>query len=93
MIPRGDTFGHDPATNRRSGIVVACMLRDVVLILLGAYALLGAVVGAWFVLRGAGMIDPLAARTGIRVRWIWLPGAVMLWPWVVVRCFATRRSP
>lgn len=69
------------------------MIRDVILISLGIYALVGIVVGGWFVLRGAGRIDPLAAKTGLSVRWIWLPGAVMLWPWVIVRCGRARRSP
>ena len=49
---------------------------------LAVYTAVGVVFGVVFVLRGAARIDPVAARTPLRVRVLFLPGAAALWPWL-----------
>lgn len=63
------------------------------LVLMGVYALVGAAFAAGFVVRGAGMIDPVAARAPARVRLLFAPGAVALWPILTVKWARARRAP
>ena len=44
------------------------------------YATVGALFAAAFVWRGAGAIDPVAQHAPLRVRLIFFPGALALWP-------------
>lgn len=55
-------------------------VMSVLLWALGAHLLVGAVVGAAFVLRGIGRVDGAAAGAGWRVRLVLWPGAAALWP-------------
>lgn len=44
------------------------------------YLLVGAGAAVWFVLVGAGRRDPAAADASLRVRLILAPGAIAIWP-------------
>lgn len=63
---------------------------ELVLAALLAYAVVGALVGCAFALRGAGAIDAQARRTNLRTRLILVPGAAALWPWVLARWVRAR---
>jgi hypothetical protein len=49
------------------------------------YAIIGAVVAAWFLLFRLDAIDP-AARGAYTFRPLVIPGLVLLWPLVLLRC-------
>jgi hypothetical protein len=51
----------------------------------GVYALVGVLVLLPFLLRGAGTLDPAARRGTLGFRALIVPGAVALWPLVLVR--------
>jgi hypothetical protein len=54
------------------------------------YAVVGGLVAVPFVLIGVDRVDP-ASRGAIAFRPLLLPGAVMLWPVVLVRWIALER--
>jgi hypothetical protein len=49
------------------------------------YVAIGLAVALPFVLRAVQRLDPAAAGAGLGFRLCILPGAVALWPWVVLR--------
>ncbi|MFG0259932.1 MAG: hypothetical protein ACF8LK_06220 [Phycisphaerales bacterium JB041] len=51
-----------------------------ILVLAGLYGLVGVGVAAWFVGWGAARRDAAAARAPLRVRVLFAPGAVAVWP-------------
>lgn len=59
--------------------------------LLSAYLLAGLVFSIAFVLFGYRAILPEASGSGIVVRFIWVGGAVTLWPYLLFR-WAQRRD-
>lgn len=65
---------------------------QILLITLAVYMALGCAFGAWFVLLGVGRIDAIAADTPFRVRVLFFPGSVALWPLLASKCFASNRS-
>lgn len=56
-----------------------------ILYVIGVYLLVGLVVGLFFVLGGVRGVDPVAAAAPVRVRMLFLPGSVAVWPIVVWR--------
>jgi hypothetical protein len=57
-----------------------------VLVLLGSlYLLVGLVFAGYFVARGAGRLDPVASHGTWGFRLLILPGALALWPVLLVR--------
>lgn len=60
-------------------------ITEIVLIAVSGYLLVGIAFGVWWVFAGAGRSDALAARTPIRVRLLFLPGAAMLWPVLITK--------
>ena len=75
-----------------SGLLVGKVIRAGLSILVqGAkmlfliYAAIGGLVSGWFYISGYRRID----RSSIGARWytrlLWVPGAVLLWPWVVAK--------
>lgn len=56
-----------------------------------AYVIAGSAFAIWFVCRGAASLDPAAGASGWGFRLIILPGAVALWPYLLLRI--TRKEP
>lgn len=54
-------------------------VAEILLLLIGAYVLVGLVFGLWFVLRGVQR-DPAARAAGLGFRLLILPGSAALWP-------------
>jgi hypothetical protein len=55
------------------------------------YALAGAVFAVPFVWRGAGAIEPVAREATWGFRLLILPGALTLWPYLLVRWWRASR--
>jgi len=60
---------------------------------LGLYAAIGVVFALMFVTFGARRIDPNAVAMSLRARLIIFPGAVGLWPLLLVKVIAGRPAP
>ena len=58
---------------------------DVVALVLGVYAAIGALVGAALLAGPIARIDPAAAAAPLRVKLLWMPGLVALWPVALLR--------
>ena len=58
---------------------------------LGLYALVGLITGVAFVSFGVTQVLPYSMTLGARV--LVLPGAVALWPYVLMRWLKLRRAP
>lgn len=65
---------------------------QLVLLMIGVYLLIGICFGVWFVSRGAAQRDATARSASTRVRMIFLPGAVALWPLLLTTGSAAERS-
>jgi hypothetical protein len=63
---------------------------SVLLVLVGAYVVVGAAFGCAFVLVGAKRVDPVAAHAPLHVRLLFLPGSAALWPFLAKKWLATR---
>ena len=59
---------------------------------LAVYALCGIVTGVAFVTLGVTQVLPHASIT-VPARILWLPGAAILWPYVLVRWLKSRGTP
>jgi len=68
---------------------------DTLVMALGIYALIGAVVGLVFMFGGAGRIDPAARGKGLplRVRLLIFPGIAGLWPLMLTKLFTQKEPP
>ncbi len=68
---------------------------EVIVLALGLYALIGALVGLVYVFGGAGRIDPAAKGKGlpVRVRLLVLPGIAGLWPLMLAKLFVQKEPP
>ena len=53
--------------------------------LMGAYALVGLLVAPWLIFSASGRFDPAVARSTRGFRVLVLPGAMLLWPLLLVR--------
>jgi hypothetical protein len=58
------------------------------LLLLAAYAAVGAIVALAFVIFGVTQVQPMPVTLGARIL-LW-PGALLLWPYVAVRWVDSR---
>ncbi len=56
------------------------LIADIVLVVAGAYVLLGLIVGLGFVSRGVGQVDPAARGAPWSFRLLILPAVTALWP-------------
>ena len=54
------------------------------------YLGIGILFACWFAWRGAGLLDPVAARGSLGFRVFTLPGAVLLWPYLLARAARIR---
>ena len=55
-------------------------MAQIFLMVVSVYLVLGLVFAVLFVLRGYKRIDALAATAPLRIRILWMPAAVALWP-------------
>ncbi|MEM1323050.1 MAG: hypothetical protein AAGG75_22485 [Bacteroidota bacterium] len=56
------------------------MIAQIFLSVLGLYLLMGFLFALWFVNRGASRLDENAASANWKLKALWLPGAMALWP-------------
>jgi hypothetical protein len=68
-------------------------ITPVILALIGAYLALGIPVGIAFIARGVDRIDPAMGSSPKRVRLVILPGAVALWPILLVKWVRAPKHP
>ena len=68
---------------------------EILVLALGIYALIGLLVGLFFMFGGAGRIDPAAKGKGLpfRVRLLILPGIAGLWPLMLIKLFTQKEPP
>ena len=59
---------------------------------LGIYYAIGLVVGLRFILATAPRLDPVARKAPLRVRMLFLPGAIAVWPLTIARAAALDKS-
>jgi hypothetical protein len=57
---------------------------------LALYLGLGGVFAIGFALRWAGRLDPVAGEGSVGFRLLILPGAALLWPWLLLRVARSR---
>lgn len=57
----------------------------------GAYLLLGAIVGALVIVAGVGRFDSAARASKRSLRLLWWPGAAALWPVLLVKWLRAAR--
>lgn len=55
-------------------------IPSLILIAVAIYGAVGIVFAAFFVARGGAAIDPILTKTPLRTRILFAPGAVALWP-------------
>jgi hypothetical protein len=56
----------------------------------GGYALVGVLFAVPFVWRGAGVVEPVAREGTLGFRFLILPGAITLWPYLLFRWLRAR---
>ncbi|MEZ5999485.1 hypothetical protein [Hyphomonas sp.] len=61
--------------------------------LLGLYFAVGAVIALGFVAFGAGRIDPDAKAMPLQARLLVFPGAMGLWPLILLKLFTQKAPP
>jgi hypothetical protein len=69
------------------------MIVNLVLLAMAGYLLIGSLFGAWFIVSGVRRVDVVAAHTSLRVRWVWFPGAVLLWPLLIAIIVLRKTQP
>ena len=57
---------------------------------LALYLVLGGVFAIGFALTWAGRLDPVAKEGSVGFRLLILPGAALLWPWLLLRVVKSR---
>lgn len=68
------------------------MVAELIAYALIAYGAAGIVFACAFVMRGAGMLDPAAAKSGPGFRVMILPGSAALWPVLLLRWMRAKRA-
>jgi hypothetical protein len=68
-----------------NGVIMPGRPLDIVLPALALYLVAGAAFAVWFVIRGAGRLDPVARQGSRGFRLLLLPGATLLWPLLAAR--------
>lgn len=68
---------------------------EMLVLVLGIYALIGVLVGLIYMFGGAGRIDPAAKGKGLplRVRLLVFPGIAGLWPLMLTKLFTQKEPP
>lgn len=58
-----------------------------------SYLAIGVAFAVPFAARWAARLDPVAERGTLGFRLLLLPGATLLWPWLVLKVLRARRVP
>lgn len=67
-------------------------MAEVILTSIGIYAGIGLLFAAWFVVKGVATMDPVAIHAPWSFRALIFPGVAALWPVVLKKSLAARRS-
>ncbi len=67
-------------------------IRDIFLLSLVAYLGFGQLFALWFVFKGVQSMDPVASKTPLVIRLVWLPGAALVWPLLAAKSKILLRS-
>lgn len=68
-------------------------LANIIVVAIGAYVVLGLLVGLVYMFGAAGRIDPAAKGMPIRARVLIFPGIVGLWPLMLAKLFSQTEPP
>ena len=71
---------------------MAGTISYLVLILTTIYFGIGMVFSVFFLMKGAGAVDPVAQVTPLRTRVLFVPGAAAVWPVLVIKWLRAGRS-
>jgi len=58
--------------------------------IIAVYAALGVVTAGWLIAGGLGRLDRNAAHAPLRIKALWIPGFVALWPLMIARAFGVQ---
>ena len=61
-------------------------------LLISVYLITGVAFAVAFVLVGFRKIDPSAENAGLLVRLLWLPGALVLWPYLLAKWIRAQKD-
>ncbi len=73
-------------------MAVAISVPMLILMATLIYGMIGVVFSALFVFRGAAVIDPIVRTTPLRTRVLFAPGAVAVWPVLLIKWLSARRA-
>ena len=73
---------------QNTGVAIEIIIRAI-LIALAIYLFIGLIIGLLFVISGIRRVDPVAESAPMRVRVLFLPGSIAIWP-VVLHGWRTR---
>jgi hypothetical protein len=68
-------------------------IANLIVTLLGFYFGMGALIALAFALFGAGRIDPDAKGMPLQARFLIFPGAMGLWPLILIKFFTQKAPP
>ncbi|MDY8134550.1 hypothetical protein [Aquimarina sp. 2201CG5-10] len=68
------------------------IIIDIFLTILGIYAIIGVLFGIYFFIKGAFQIDELIADSKWTVRLLLVPGAIGLWPILLLKILKTSKT-
>ncbi|MEM7001008.1 MAG: hypothetical protein AAF529_09480 [Pseudomonadota bacterium] len=60
--------------------------------LLLAYLVGGLLFGGWFFINGHVRLDPSSQNAAWHTRLLWVPGAILLWPFLVKKTIRSARG-
>lgn len=72
---------------------MSLVAANLIFSLLGLYFSVGAVIALAFITLGAGRIDPDAKGMPLQARLLIFPGAMGLWPLILVKLFVQKAPP
>jgi hypothetical protein len=68
-------------------------IAELILVFLTAYSTAGALFALIFVTVGMPRVDPLTRQVSIGFRLLILPGAMLFWPLLLLRCLHAKGAP
>lgn len=63
-----------------------------ILFVVAFYLFSGFLFSVWFIFLGVDRIDPAARGSSVGFRFLILPGAVVIWPLLLIRCLQVRKK-